>query len=119
MHAKVPRQGGPSRRRRRAVRPRQARLCGGGGRRKVKTKSIRADGKLRQNRKESNRELAEVGNVDVAVAVEIEGRDEAALSRAQVERGREQSEIGDIDVPVAVDVAIEAEQALGVTEDEV
>src|SRR5439155_19821967 len=68
---------------------------------------------LRQRREQPNRELAEVGDVDMAVVVEIKRRD---VVRRVEDRLREDTEIGDIDMPVAVDVAVEAEQALGVAE---
>ena len=66
----------------------------------------------RQHRKESKRELPEVGDVDVPVVVEIECGNEAGLAGAQVERRGKQPEVGDIHMPVAIDVAVEAEQAL-------
>src|SRR5262245_18753559 len=65
-----------------------------------------------QHREEPDRELSEVENIDVPVAVEIEGGDESSLSRAQVERRRKETKVGYVHVPVAVDVAEEAEQAL-------
>ena len=71
---------------------------------------------LRQRREEPHAELPEVGDVDAAVAVEIEGG--VVIGRVEV-RQREQPEVGDIDVAVAVDVAEEAEEALGVAENEV
>ena len=71
---------------------------------------------LRQRREEPHRELAEIHDVNVPVVVEIEGGDVVGCIE---ERLREDAEVGDIDVPVAVDVAVEAEQALGVAENEV
>src|SRR5262245_50470925 len=67
-----------------------------------------------QHREEPDRELSEVENIDVPVAVEIEGGDESSLSRAQVERRRKETKVGYVHVPVAVDVDEEAEQALRV-----
>src|SRR5205814_1069824 len=72
-----------------------------------------------QHREEADRELPEVGDVDVAVVIEIECSDEAGLTAAQIECAREECEVGYIDVPVAVDVAIEAVETLRVAEGEV
>src|SRR5262245_42311117 len=69
-----------------------------------------------QHREEPDRELTEVENIDVPVAVEIEGGDESGLSRAQVERRRKETKVGYVHMPVAVDVAEKAKQALCVTE---
>jgi hypothetical protein len=54
----------------------------------------------RKRREEPDRELAEVQNVDVPIAVEIEGGEEAGLTGIQVEDGRKQPEIGDVHVAV-------------------
>src|SRR5262245_20968310 len=75
--------------------------------------------RLRQRREQPNAELPEVGDIDHAVVVEIERSKEAGLARVKIECRGKQTKVGDIDVPVAVDVAVEAEEALGIAEDEV
>src|SRR5437016_422517 len=52
---------------------------------------------LRQHRKEPNRELPKVGDVDVPVAVVIEIRQVVGLPGARIERVRKDAEVGDID----------------------
>ena len=66
---------------------------------------------LRERRKEPHAELAEVGDVDPAVVVEIEG---GVVVRLCQVRQREEAEVRDVDPAITVHVAVEAEMPLGV-----
>src|SRR5438876_8311994 len=80
------------------------------------TRAVTTIIRLRQYRKHPNRELPEIEDVDDAVVVVIEVRQEPRLTGVQPVTRREQPEVGDIDMTIAVRVAEIAEKALRVAE---
>src|SRR5437879_6230893 len=66
--------------------------------------------RLWQIRKDPYAELPEIDDIDHAVVVVIEVRQEAGLTGVQAVARREQSEVGDVHATVAVGVAIVAEE---------